>query len=285
MDWTNQFEIGSFAEPRDAPTYLNSLRIVSWNINRGHRLNEVVDFLASSKADLILLQETDANARRTHRRNIARDIAQALRMSYVFGSEFEELTQGRPKSPAWHGQATLSRFPISHSRILRFQSQSNFWRPRWFIPPVSLFQRRLGGRMALVSNIEFCRWRLVSYNLHLESRGSNELRSEQLLEICRDIGRHAANLPIIVAGDFNFDLRRDPAAAIASRALLDNPFGRISRGSTTARSAFSGPLTIDGILTRGLIGISEPYIHDSVNASDHYPLSLTLQPQRSKITD
>lgn len=279
MDWTNQFETGSFAEPRDAPTTLDSLRVVSWNINRGHRLNGVVDFLASSKADLILLQEIDANARRTHRHYIARDIAQALRMSYVFGSEFEELTQGRPKAPAWHGQATLSRFPISHSRILRFQSQSNFWRPRWFIPPLSLFQRRLGGRMALVSHIELFRWKLVSYNLHLESRGRNGLRSEQLLEICRDIGRHAANLPIIVAGDFNFDLRRDPAAAIAGKASLDNPFGRVSRGSTTVPSAFTAPRAIDGILTRGLILASEPCIHNSVQASDHYPVSLILQPR------
>src|SRR5215472_2980018 len=39
--------------------------------------------------------------------------------SYVFGREFVELTQGSNPSPAYHGQATLSRWKISNSRILR----------------------------------------------------------------------------------------------------------------------------------------------------------------------
>ena len=64
------------------------------------RLREVIDFLASEKADLLILQEVDLNARRTHFLNVAEEIAQKLRMNYVFGREFQELTQGRPASPA-----------------------------------------------------------------------------------------------------------------------------------------------------------------------------------------
>ena len=51
-------------------------------------------FLASQNADLLTLQEVDLNARRTRRLNIAEEIARRLGMNYVFGREFEELTQG-----------------------------------------------------------------------------------------------------------------------------------------------------------------------------------------------
>ncbi|MGO9432991.1 MAG: endonuclease/exonuclease/phosphatase family protein [Terracidiphilus sp.] len=108
----------------------NAIRIVTWNINRGQRLNEVIEFLAEAAADLILLQEVDLNARRTHCRNVAHYIAQALTMNYAFGCEFEELSQRCNRMPAYHGQATLSRFPLLNSRILRFHRQSGFWLPR-----------------------------------------------------------------------------------------------------------------------------------------------------------
>jgi hypothetical protein len=41
----------------------------------------------------LILQEVDLNARRTHRLNIAEEIARKLGMNYVFGREFEELVQ------------------------------------------------------------------------------------------------------------------------------------------------------------------------------------------------
>lgn len=95
--------------------------MVCWNINRGRQLSRIIEFLRRSKADILLLQEADLNARRTHNLHIAREIAQKLQLNYVFGREFEELTQGTRSSPAYHGQATLSRWPLSNARILRFQ--------------------------------------------------------------------------------------------------------------------------------------------------------------------
>jgi endonuclease/exonuclease/phosphatase family metal-dependent hydrolase len=82
---------------------------VDWNINRGLKLAGIIGFLRGTGADLILLQECDLNARRTNRINIAEEIARQLKMNYVFGREFQELTQGSTDSPAYHGQATLSR--------------------------------------------------------------------------------------------------------------------------------------------------------------------------------
>ena len=85
-----------------------SLRIVDWNIERGQQLQGITEFLASVNADILILQEVDVNARRTHRVNVAEEIARKLGMNYVFGREFEELVQGSKNSPAYHGQATLS---------------------------------------------------------------------------------------------------------------------------------------------------------------------------------
>src|ERR1700722_18040540 len=87
----------------------NSIRVIDWNIDRGLQLRAIIDFLGDANADIFILQEVDMNARRTHRLNIAQEIAQKLRLNYVFGREFMELTQGSDTSPAYHGQATLTR--------------------------------------------------------------------------------------------------------------------------------------------------------------------------------
>ena len=205
-----ELETGSFVSAADSCALEPAIRVVSWNINRGLQLPGIIEFLSKASADLILLQEADVNARRTQYRNIAREIAQALRMNYVFGREFEELAQSNPRSPAYHGQATLSKLPILSSRILTFGRQSGFWRPRWFIPRLELSQRRLGGRMALVSRVGWSERQLLVYNLHLESRGSDRLRSSQLAEVVTDIHQSGSHLPVVVGGDFNFELLHEP---------------------------------------------------------------------------
>src|SRR5271156_1142936 len=163
MTSIDDIETGNSAIPHWVLVRPDSIRAVSWNINRGLQLQGVVEFLASTKADLILLQETDFNARRTHHVNIAREISQKLQMNYVFGREFQELTQGSRGSPAYHGQATLSRWPLSNSRIIRFERQTNFWRPRWFLPGIEPFQERIGGRLALISDANIAGRTIVTY--------------------------------------------------------------------------------------------------------------------------
>jgi endonuclease/exonuclease/phosphatase family metal-dependent hydrolase len=276
MEATQELETGSFIRTPDPFARPNAVRIVTWNVNRGQRLHEVIEFLAGASADLILLQETDLNARRTQGRNVAQEIAQALEMNYVFGYEFEELAQGQNGTHAYHGQATLSRFPISNSRILRFHRQSRFWLPRWFIPRIGPLQRRLGGRMALISYVDLPERKLIAYNVHLESRG-DDVRCSQLSELLDDVSHNASGVQIVVAGDFNADLHREPIAAAISKSGLSNPFARISNLSTTVPSRFNGSRTIDWILTKGPLIAFEPKLHGAVRASDHYPLSLIFR--------
>ena len=269
-------EVGNFAPCGPVPGPHASIRVVDWNINRGLQLSGVIEFLSSTKADLILLQEVDLNARRTRHLNIAREISQKLEMNYVFGREFQELTQGPRTSPAYHGQATLSPWPLSQSRILRFRRQSSFWRPRWFLPGIPLFQERVGGRMALVSNVSVAGRALVAYNLHLESRGNDSLRCSQLEECFEDVGRYKSATPIIVAGDLNLDASQSVAAGIITEANFNRAFSDQHVRTTPRRSLFDRGQVIDWILTRGSVKAASLQVHTSVSASDHYPLSLKM---------
>jgi len=270
-----EIETGSFSPPRLVLIPPNSIRVVNWNIDRGLRLQRVIEFLAGAKADVVLLQESDLNARRTHHLNIAREIAQKLQMNYVFGREFQELTQGSRASPAYHGQATLSRWPLLNSRIIRFQKQSNFWRPRWFLPEIEPFQERIGGRLALVCETIIAGKPVVTYNLHLESKGDDALRCSQIDETLQDARRYDTSTPIVLAGDFNLDASGGPAATAIDRAQFQDAFTN-QHARTTPHSFLEQGRTIDWIFTRGPIRAVEPRVHCSISASDHYPLSVTL---------
>ena len=122
----------------------------------------------------------DLHVRRTRFRVIASSLAQSLSLNYVFGKEFEELGGGTRDTPAYHGAATLSPWPLLNGRVMRFRRQSGFWNPRWFIPKTAQFQRRRGGRIGLVADVWIESSRIITYNLHLESRGSDDLRLQQL---------------------------------------------------------------------------------------------------------
>jgi endonuclease/exonuclease/phosphatase family metal-dependent hydrolase len=275
MNAMQEIESGNFSVPRWNLFSPDSVKVVSWNIDRGGKLHKVIEFLAGEKADIILLQEADLNARRTHHLNVAREIAQKLAMNYVFGREFQELTQGSKTSPAYHGQATLSRWPLSNSRIMRFQRQSHFWRPHWFLPEVPPFQERLGGRLALVSDANIAGKAIATYNIHLESRGDDQLRFAQLEEVLEDGKRHTSNTAVLLTGDFNMDVSQGPAAGAITRAQFQDAFANHHEPTTPASLLEHGRI-IDWIFTRGRVRSIKPLVHRSVSASDHYPLSINV---------
>ncbi len=199
---------GSFAAPRWTFWPQDRIRVVNWNIDRGLQLEKIIAFLEAQRADILVLQEADLYARRTGFRNIAEEIAKRLRMNYAFGYEFEELAQGRPGAPAYHGQTTLSSWPLGSSRVLRFRRQSNFWKPKWFLPRTEPFQPRRGGRIALITEVQVSGRRLMIYNIHLESRADDRLRMMQLSETVEDANKYLDRDPVLVAGDLNADLSR-----------------------------------------------------------------------------
>ena len=276
MNPLQEIETGSFAPSRWLFCPPSALRVVNWNVNRGLKLQGIVDFLAATNADLILLQEVDVNARRTDRLNISREIAKRLKMNYVFAREFQELTQGSNASPAFHGQATLSRWPLLNSRIIRFQRQSHFWDRHWFLPEIEPFQERIGGRLALVSQMQIAAQTLVSYNLHLESRSNDDLRCSQLRETLDDVARYRFDLPIVLAGDLNLEVPRTAASCLFAGAQFLDAFQNDHSPTTPSHFLFQRQKVIDWIFTRGPIHATSPTVHSSISASDHYPLSVVF---------
>ena len=195
-------------------------------------------------------------------------------MNYVFGREFQELTQGSRASPAYHGQATLSRWPLSNPRIIRFRRQSSFWRPRWFLPEIEPFQERIGGRLALVSDANVAGRTVVTYNLHLESKGDDDLRCSQLEDALEDVRQYNSNAPVLLAGDFNLDVSSGPAATAINRAQFQDAFAN-QHVPTTPDTFLESGRAIDRIFTRGPIRASQSQIQ-RLSSSDHYPLKVTL---------
>jgi len=251
------------------------LRVVSWNIERGLQFSGILEFLTTAAADLILLQEVDVNARRTRCRDVARDLAQALGMNYVFGTEFEELGAGSGGVPAHHGLATLSPWPLSNGRVIRFRRQSSFWQPRWYVPKVALFQRRLGGRIALVCEAHVHNRRIAAYNLHLESKGADELRRSQLRETLEDAHRYAEACPVVIGGDFNLAAVDGEAAAALRAARFRDAVALPSTPTTVAGPSFKGARCIDWICVSGGVPVVGRICGD-VRASDHYPVTTTI---------
>jgi endonuclease/exonuclease/phosphatase family metal-dependent hydrolase len=268
---------GNFAESRFQFWPPQGIRVVNWNIDRGLRLQEITDFVATQQADLLILQEVDLNARRTHYSNVAEELARKLKMNYIFGREFEELTQGSQNSPAYHGQATLCRWNLKNPRLIRFRRQSGFWRPRWFLPRTEPFQERLGGRIALVTDVDVLGRAFAVYNLHLESRGNDSLRLSQLKEVLDDAAMHAPQIPTLLSGDLNFDVSQGETAALIRQTGFRNVLGESHFYTRPARRLFGDPRSIDWAFVSGPVRPAGGRVHATIDASDHYPISFTLR--------
>jgi len=247
-------------------------RLLNWNIDRGKHLDGILAAIRESKPDLCIFQEVDLGARRTQGMDVAKELAKTTGMNYAFGPEFEELSQGTGEGSAYHGQATLTTLPIRSSRILRFAHQSDFWKPKpLLISALPIFQRREGGRIALVTELDNGGKTLVVYNLHLESRGSEHGRLLQLEEVLADAERYPPETPVIVAGDLNTKIRTSPVIPRLTQAGYRSAFG----DRKVRTHILIGDL--DWIFARGPIQFEDPQVLRDTHASDHFPISVAVK--------
>ncbi len=270
-DTMNEIRSGNFAPKARPPA---DLKLLDWNIERGTRLDEIAGGIESQRPDLAILQEVDLNAPRSHSLDIAKELAQRLKLNFAFGTEFQELSQGSAGAPAYHGNAILTSLRIRSPRIIRFAAQSGFWQPRSFLPQWSFLQRRLGGRMALVAELDYHGRTLVVYNLHLESRSGGDIQFAELKEVLADAARYPADTPIVIAGDLNTKYRHSMLQVVEelTEQGYENAFG--DRSERT--HVFVGSL--DYIFARGPIRLRDGKVHRDMHGSDHFPVSAELVP-------
>ncbi len=145
-----------------------TLRILSWNIERGQKLSAVADSLKRLAPSVALLQEVDMNARRTGYKNVAEELARRLGMNYFFAAEFEELGQGSRGNPAYHGQAILTALPVTSARITMTSAKPGQRIPFYLLPYIGGSDDLRGSRPyrftgpnAVVYNAEY-RWEIFS---------------------------------------------------------------------------------------------------------------------------
>src|SRR4029450_9578828 len=234
------------------------VNVVSWNIERGVRFAGVLATLQKLDADVLLLQEVDRYCDRSGGRDVAADLASALGMNWVAAGEFQEIGEATKGRAALHGQAILSRYPITDAGVLVFAEQA---RLRWRLNPV---QPRRGGRMALRARTGG----MLVYTAHLESGGNDTLRRKQLDEMVRDQQREARHDErVVLAGDFN-----NPPVAQSSmfRAINAERFVD-SHGGTPRLTSISRSYPIDWIFVKNLAALdSNVYMIKGV--SDHFPV-------------
>lgn len=169
------------ARPARTSASRGILRVATWNIERGLELDALKAALTNdqrffrrltpalrasrfnlaqilaqaaelSRADVVILNEVDWGLKRTNYRNVAKELATAMQMNYVFAVEFAEvdpLTLGtetlegetsadkakmienlavdKTRTLGLHGTAILSRFPLRNSRVVRFVNQGHDW--------------------------------------------------------------------------------------------------------------------------------------------------------------
>jgi endonuclease/exonuclease/phosphatase (EEP) superfamily protein YafD len=134
-----------------------------------------------------------------------------------------------------------------------------------------MMQRRIGSRMALVTELQFAGKLLVVYNPHLESRSMGQIQSAQLDEILADLQNHyPPNTNAMIAGDINSKY----FPSIFLRKLEQVGF-HSALGSRIART-HKIAMALDWIFVRGPFTLEEGTVDRSAQGSDHYPIAVRL---------
>lgn len=197
--------------PAEASTQMG---VLVFNMERGVHLAELGDFLETCPEvrpyDVLLANELDDGCVRSGQKDTAKELAERLGLNYVFGLEFIELVNPED-SKGHHGNAIFSRWPIKQAKVVRLPEQYNWYFDR---------QRRIGGRLAILAELDVNGRRIGVGTIHLENRTHGEGRAAQLEAILKEADAMFPDMPVLLGGDLNtntFDGRdKDTINEIAS---------------------------------------------------------------------
>ena len=194
----------SDAERAEART-LNVVSTLAWNIERGIRLDGIIDALRNDPKlkdkDLLLLTELDYGMARSGNRFVAKEIADALGLNYAFapvyialqkGSGVEEFAEGE-NTNSIHGLAMFSRYPMKNVHAVPLPNgKDKMWGK----------EKRIGHLRALIADIEHPAGVFRAVTIHLDAHCSRAHRRRQM-KIILDHLDTLAPLPTILGGDWN----------------------------------------------------------------------------------
>ena len=215
--------------------------------------------------DVLALQEADKETRRAGGHHVARELAEALQMSWIHMPA--GIPRGvKPKTRQWWldfeepiglhdtgdtGVGFLSRLPLSDITRIDLPWQECAWRPR----------------LAMAANVSVGVNTLRIFNAHVDPHAAVGGQLEQLEVLVE----HAAkeNGPTLILGDFNTLSKKK---AVETRKFLESrgystPF---TSGTPTWRGA-GIRLHADWIFSRG-VRITRWGVGRPLNVSDHWPI-------------
>jgi endonuclease/exonuclease/phosphatase (EEP) superfamily protein YafD len=239
---------GTFAPA--APTYQQTIKVVSYNIDDGKEVEQATRELGMYNplrgADFILLQEMDEYG--------TNKLAHELQYNYIY------YPSTRPKRNARNfGNAVLSRWPLSEAEKLILPHKH----------PTNKQLRIAAKATAVLPDRE-----VTLYSVHTETYTViTRHRRAQVQTIVDDIG--TGDHAVIVGGDFN---------TVSGRSIrrLKKLFGAIglvrasSGAGTTVKKYYTRPSAADHIFTRGFTVKDRGSLHATL-ASDHFPVWVELE--------
>ena len=199
-------EVGDSAPAQGGGRARRAIRATAWNIERGIRLEGIIRALREDevlgRSDVLLLTELDYGMARSGNGHVAREIAEALGMSYAFAPCYANLSKGSgleggaegENREALHGNAVLSRWPILAARSVALPNGKDKMRGR---------EKRLGSQRAVVCDVEHPRGRLRAVSLHLDAHSSQRHRRRQMRVVLDYLDGLEPRMPVLLGGDWN----------------------------------------------------------------------------------
>jgi endonuclease/exonuclease/phosphatase family metal-dependent hydrolase len=188
------------------PAASRFIRASAWNIERGIRLDAIIRTLREhpvlSASDLFLLTELDYGMARSRNLFVAREIAQALRLNYVFAPCYLALNKGSgveadvagENTLALHGNALFSRYPIRRAHSVPLPNGKDKMKGK---------EKRLGSQRAVVAEIEHPLGLFRAVSLHLDAHSTQSHRHRQVRLILDHLDSLSPQLPVVIGGDWN----------------------------------------------------------------------------------
>ena len=297
-----ELERGDFAQGRDAQEGASRLVVVTYNIRYavgshliggsllrraglgwpgrrprlvGGNIEKAARILSGGEAgmppaDVVALQEADRRTLRAGGRNVARELAETLKMNYV-RAHVPTPKDVEPKERKWWldfeermlageegdtGVALLSHLPLTHASRIELPWDECPWRPR----------------LAVSASVPFGGRRLHVYNAHIDTHADVEGQLRQHRAVLA-LAEHSDE-PTVLLGDFN---TMNDEARFAARELLESN-GYSTPLPTNTPTWRSGPLRrhFDWVFTRGA-RVTRWGVARVRGVSDHWPVWVELQ--------
>lgn len=275
IELLNQPVIKSYAK-KATLAFDGRIQVIAFNIERGLFWQDVAKYLKEQQsqfpATIVLIGEADRMHSRSGDVFVADELAKALNMNMVFVTEYVEYNDKTKDNQGDHGNAILSRLPLSDITVIRHTDVFSWTKWGW-----TQGQPRKGDRVAIGATATLPDGKQVRvYVCHLESNDIASRRVIQMEEILEDAKKYS--IPVVVGGDFN----ELPSGVIFTRIKdygFENTYAdnRQNTGSCLAQNGkLKCAVKIDWQINRGL-QVLEKTVDYPVNSkggpmSDHAPV-------------